>query len=202
MSNTEELSRYVGYCRISTRKQSIDVQMSFLKPLCIKIFEDTISGTNFDRKGLNDLLKYLRKGDIVLCYSIDRLGRLARPLMKLFEDITKRGAYLKTLSGTIIDPLNPSSVFMFQMQCVMAEYECKIIIQRMKDGIERSHKNGIYGGRPHKYTRADVILAKQMHKEGYTVRKILEEFNISRGTFYTMLKADGASFKPRKKYKK
>lgn len=198
--NKDQATRFIGYCRVSTKKQSTDLQIQQLKGAgCSKIFEDVISGIIFERKGLSALLKYVKKGDIIVVYRIDRLGRLNLPLLKLFETITSKGAYLKTLSSNIIDPENPHDMFLFHMKCAMAEQEYKIINERTTNGRLKAHKMGIYGGRPHVFTPATIQRAQYLYNKGKRVSDIAKELKVSRRTFYNMLKKDADSFIPRTK---
>jgi len=196
--------RMIGYARVSTisQKDSLKYQVDKLKEFgCFKIFEDIISGVIFERDGWNNLKRYLRPNDIVVVIRYDRLGRNTKQCLQMFDDLIEKGGYLQTIASQILDPENPNDILTFTIQLAISAHEYKLIKKRTYENFKKRLKEG-YGGRPHKYNRADVLLAKQMRNEGKTVTDILKEFNISRRTYYNMVKKDGNNFKPRTKLHK
>ena len=128
---------FIGYARVSTSegKQLLDRQVDALKEIgCERIFEDKASGSNSQRKGLDDCLNYLRKGDVLVVLDLDRLGRLASELIKLIDELAEKGIGFKAINSPM-DTTTPAGRAFLQIQAAFAEMERNIIRQRVKEGI-------------------------------------------------------------------
>ena len=127
----------IGYARVSTSegKQLLDRQVDALKEIgCERIFEDKASGSNSQRKGLDDCLNYLRKGDVLVVLDLDRLGRLASDLIKLIDELAEKDIGFKAINSPM-DTTTPAGRAFLQIQAAFAEMERNIIRQRVKEGI-------------------------------------------------------------------
>ena len=127
----------VGYARVSTSegKQLLDRQVDALKEIgCERIFEDKASGSNSQRKGLDDCLNYLRRGDVLVVLDLDRLGRLASDLIKLIDELAEKDIGFKAINSPM-DTTTPAGRAFLQIQAAFAEMERNIIRQRVKEGI-------------------------------------------------------------------
>ena len=140
----------IGYARVSTSegKQLLDRQVDALKEIgCERIFEDKASGSNSQRKGLDDCLNYLRKGDVLVVLDLDRLGRLASDLIKLIDELAEKDIGFKAINSPM-DTTTPAGRAFLQIQAAFAEMERNIIRQRVKEGIAAARARGRKGGRP------------------------------------------------------
>uniref|UniRef100_UPI00200F93F8 recombinase family protein n=1 Tax=Escherichia coli TaxID=562 RepID=UPI00200F93F8 len=128
---------FIGYARVSTSegKQLLDRQVDALTEIgCERIFEDKASGSNSQRKGLDDCLNYLRKGDVLVVLDLDRLGRLASELIKLIDELAEKDIGFKDINSPN-DTTTPSGRAFLQIKEAIAEKESNIIRQREKEGI-------------------------------------------------------------------
>ena len=144
---------FIGYARVSTSegKQLLDRQIDALTEIgCERIFEDKASGSNSQRKGLDDCLNYLRKGDVLVVLDLDRLGRLASELIKLIDELAEKGIGFKAINSPM-DTTTPAGRAFLQIQAAFAEMERNIIRQRVKEGIAAARARGRRppGGAPH-----------------------------------------------------
>ena len=120
--------RFIGYARVSTSegKQLLDRQVDALKEIgCERIFEDKASGSNSQRKGLDDCLNYLRKGDVLVVLDLDRLGRLASDLIKLIDELAEKDIGFKAINSPM-DTTTPAGRAFLQIQAAFAEMERNI----------------------------------------------------------------------------
>ena len=127
----------IGYARVSTSegKQLLDRQVDALTEIgCERIFEDKASGSNSQRKGLDDCLNYLRRGDVLVVLDLDRLGRLASDLIKLIDELAEKDIGFKAINSPM-DTTTPAGRAFLQIQAAFAEMERNIIRQRVKEGI-------------------------------------------------------------------
>ena len=179
----------VGYCRISTQDQSLASQIDKLKEYgCEKIYTDVISGSKVDRKELNEMLKYVREGDTVIVYRLDRLGRSLKDLINLINIFQNKKVNFKSISESI-DTETPTGQLMFHITGAFAEFERNIIRERTKAGLETARSRGRKGGRPTKITEEKIKMAKLLHSDKtISITDILKQMGIKRGIFYKMLK--------------
>jgi DNA invertase Pin-like site-specific DNA recombinase len=113
----------IGYARVSTQDQSLELQKRELKKAgCKKIYEDVVSGKQADRQGLAMALEMLRKNDTLVVWKLDRLGRSLKQLISLTEDLEKRGIHFRSLTDSI-DTHTTAGRFLFNVFARMAELE-------------------------------------------------------------------------------
>jgi DNA invertase Pin-like site-specific DNA recombinase len=179
----------IGYARISTSDQNLDSQISLLKEVgCEKIFEDVISGSKAERKGLKECLEYVRAGDSIVIYKLDRLGRSLKELLNLVEDLEKRGVNLIIMSQNI-DTSTSSGRLMFQMFGMIAEFERELIRERTMVGLKSARARGRVGGRKHLLTKEQIENLKLVHGAGKTpIAEICRMFGIKKPTMYKYLR--------------
>jgi DNA invertase Pin-like site-specific DNA recombinase len=140
----------IGYARVSTRedRQLLDRQLDALQAAgCERIFDDRMTGIQADRPGLIACLDHLRTGDVLVVLDLDRLGRRARDLIGLIEDLEKRGIAFKALNSPM-DTTTPAGRAFLQIQAAFAEMERNLIRQRVKEGLAAARARGRRGGRP------------------------------------------------------
>ncbi len=174
----------VGYRRVSTHDQKLarqdlgDVD---------RVFEEHESGSKSDRPALEDMLGFIREGDQVIVWSIDRLARDLRDLQMIVERVTSKGASIEFLSEALRfgpDGTDPFVRLQFQLLGAFAEFERAIIRKRQAEGIAKARKNGVYKGGRRRIDRERVIALRE---EGCGPSAIAAEMGISRMTVYRIL---------------
>ena len=187
----------VGYARVSTReeRQVLDRQIDALTAAgCEKIFDDRLSGAQADRPGLAACLSYLRAGDVLTVLDLDRLGRRARDLIGMIEDLEKNGVAFKALNSPM-DTTTPAGRAFLQIQAAFAEMERNLIRQRVNEGIACCARSGAArGGRPRVMTPERLRFAQHlMADRTRTVPQICRELgDVPPSTLYHDLHADGS----------
>ena len=185
----------IGYARVSTKDQNLALQKDALqKEGCELIFEEKASGAKSDRPELRRMIDQLRKGDLVIIWKLDRLGRSLRDLVHLVTEIQDKGAGLKSLNDAI-DTTTPQGKLTFHLFAALAEFERDIIRERTKAGLESARARGRKGGRPKglsEQAKNKAIIAETLYREGnFSVKQICLHLDIARSTFYKLLKYRG-----------
>lgn len=139
----------VGYARVSTEDQKLDLQLQALKSAkCDKIFTDYgISGSTFDRPGLHEMLESLNCGDTLVVWRLDRLGRSLIQLLQFVEELGKRGIEFHSLTENI-DTTSSGGRLLFHMIAALSEFERTLISERTRAGMAAAKRNGRRMGRP------------------------------------------------------
>lgn len=180
----------IGYARVSTKDQNLEVQLEALKSAgCKKIFSEKISGRKEDRTELEKCLDYLRPadedspGDTLVVYKLDRLGRTTKQLINLVDDLKKKGIDFISLDNNI-DTTTSQGRFFFRIMAAFAEMEADLIRERTMAGLASARARGKKGGRPPK----DPSMALKLYKSGnFTIPQIEEMSGISKTTLYKAL---------------
>jgi DNA invertase Pin-like site-specific DNA recombinase len=182
----------IGYARVSTQDQNLLLQKDALtKAGCEKIFTDTISGSTTDRKGLDETLNFLRNGDTLVVWKLDRLGRTMKHLIDTLTHLKDKGIGFKSLTENI-DTTTPGGKLIFHVFGSLAEFERDLIRERTQAGLLAARARGRNGGRPKSPLSDEKKLA--MAQKMYTdktipVKDILTNLGIKKTTFYKYLKA-------------
>ncbi len=181
----------IGYSRISTPSQKLDLQNDELKKAgCEKIFSDVVSGAKTEREGLNQALKYLRKDDILVIWKLDRLGRSLKHLIKIVEELNENGIGFKSLQENI-DTTTGTGKLIFHIFGALAEFEKDIIRERTIAGLKAARARGRKGGRPKKMNDKKIEMAQAMYdKKTIPIMDICRKLEISKVTFYRYIKKD------------
>ncbi|MER2473148.1 recombinase family protein [Photorhabdus laumondii] len=182
----------VGYARVSTPSQSLDLQIKALKDAgCDKIFTDVASGAKAARPGLKDAEMVLREGDVLVVWKLDRLGRSIQHLIESINDLKEKGIGFRSLQEAI-DTQTSGGKLVFHIFSALAEFESDLIRERPNAGLEAARARGKKGGRPKSLSQPkNVTLLKQMHADpNYSIDDICKTLAISRSTFYRYLKSD------------
>jgi DNA invertase Pin-like site-specific DNA recombinase len=133
----------IGYARVSTQDQNLDLQIDALtKAGCKKLFDDKISGSSKERPGLTNTLGMLREGDTLVVWKLDRLGRSVKNLVDLVSELHKQGIQFKSLTDAI-DTGTPSGRFFFHVMASLAEMERELTVERTRAGLEVARKLGV-----------------------------------------------------------
>lgn len=138
----------IGYARVSTGEQNLDLQVDALKEAdCQTILQEKMSGAIADRPKLEEALNFMRDGDTLVVWRLDRLGRSLKHLIEIINHLHDRGLYFKSLQENI-DTVSSSGKLIFHIFGALAEFERNIISERTKAGLKAARARGRYGGRP------------------------------------------------------
>ena len=181
----------IGYARVSTGDQHLDMQMDALKRLgCDEVFTDIASGAKSQRPGLEKAIAYLREGDTLVVWKLDRLGRSLQHLIQTIKELNKKNIGFKSLQESI-DTMTSGGKLIFHIFSALAEFERDIIIERTEAGLKAARARGRMGGRPALLNKRQISKLKQHYKDGnITVSEICKIFQVSRPTFYNYLKTN------------
>jgi DNA invertase Pin-like site-specific DNA recombinase len=184
----------IGYTRVSTVAQTLDQQNDALvKSGVSKTFSDTMSGARDDRPGLCELMSYVRPGDTVVVWKLDRLGRNTLHILETVKALTDRGVTLVSITDGI-DSSTPAGRMMIGVLGSLAEYERELTKERTALKRVLSRANGTKFGRPRKVAEADhIATAKRMKADGHTGKDIAKYLGVSRATLYRYLDKSGAA---------
>jgi DNA invertase Pin-like site-specific DNA recombinase len=175
----------IGYARVSTTEQNLDLQRDALKAAgCKKVIEDTISGNKAKRSGLERVRELLRKGDVLVVWRLDRLGRSLRHLIELMTELEGEGIGFQSVTEAI-DTTTPGGKLVFHIFGALAEFERNLIRERTRAGLEAARARGRKGGRNYKLDARKRALAVDLyHEKKHTVAQICETVNITKPTLY------------------
>ena len=184
----EERGTRIGYTRVSTVSQTIDQQNAALTAAGVtRMFSDVMSGARDDRPGLAALLEYVREGDTVVVWKLDRLGRNMLHILQTVMELTDRGVTL-VLATDGIDSSTAAGRIMIGVLGSLAEYERELIKERTALKRAASRANGTRFGRPKKVGDANhVATARRMKLDGHTAKDIAKYLGVSRATLYRYL---------------
>lgn len=179
----------VGYARISTKNQNINLQEDALKSAgCQEIYTDIASGSKSQRPGLDSALTYLREGDTLVVWKLDRLGRSIQHLIQTVALLNERKIAFKSLQENI-DTTSSGGKLIFHMFSALAEFERDLIQERTDAGLKAARARGRLGGRPSLLDNRQIKRMIEMYNEKKnTVGEICKIYEISRPSFYNYLK--------------
>ena len=179
----------IGYARVSTQDQSLELQKRELKKAgCKKIYEDVISGKQADRPGLAMMLEMLRKDDTLVVWKLDRLGRSLKQLISLTEDLEKQGVHFRSLTDSI-DTHTTAGRFFFHVMASLAEMERELTIERTQAGLKAARAMGRIGGRKRLMTDSKIASAKKLLANGVSPRDVAANLGVSLPTLYRWVPA-------------
>lgn len=177
----------VGYARVSTAEQNPDLQIAALKAAgCAKIFSDAQSGAKSDRPGLAEAMAYLRAGDTLVVWKLDRLGRSLSHLVEVIEDLRKRDIGFRSLTESI-DTTTSSGLLIFHIFAALAQFERGLILERTLAGLAAARARGAKPGRKAVVKADHIKRALAMREKGYSVRYIASVLKVSKSSLYRAL---------------
>lgn len=180
----------IGYARVSTQDQNLALQHDALaRAPCNRVFTDTASGAKSDRAGLADALSHLRKGDTLVVWKLDRLGRSLKQLIEVALDLEKRGIGLRSLQEQI-DTTTPGGKLVFHVFRALAEFERDLVRERTQAGLSAARARGRVGGRRPVLTgkKAETALALYRSRT-LPVAEICKTLGVSRTSLYRLIGA-------------
>nr|DAS47169.1 MAG TPA: gamma delta Resolvase, site specific recombination [Caudoviricetes sp.] len=179
----------IGYARISTPEQNIKTQIDLLQEQgCEQIYRDVASGVREDRQGLKEMLSFLREGDIVIVYKLDRIFRSLKNMIELIEVFNQKKVLFKSITEPAFDTTTANGKFLIQIFAAVAEFERNLIKERTKTGIEGARRRKKLLGRP-KGSKKETIEKYQyaMHlyeNKNIPIDKACKQAGIAKTTFY------------------
>lgn len=178
---------FIGFARVSTQKQDLTEQIKALeKAGCKKIFQGKNSGKGESNSArLEELLSYIREGDVVVVTKLDRLGRSLRQIISFLEYLKENKIGFKTLDGVIdtTQKMNPVSIALIQLLGIFSELERNLIVARITEGKLSKGKQGI-GGRPLKISNEILRKFEKDVKKGNSLSQLAKDYNLSISTAY------------------
>jgi DNA invertase Pin-like site-specific DNA recombinase len=179
----------IGYARVSTEDQNLDLQNDALKQAgCDKIIEEKASDAKTDRAGLDEALSFLRKGDTLVVWKLDRLGRSLQHLIQVVNQLREKGIYFRSIQESL-DTSSSGGKLIFHIFGALAEFERDVIRDRTMAGLAAARARGRVGGRPKIMTDKKVHLAKTLLADhANTIDDVCETLGVSRATLYRYLK--------------
>ena len=179
----------IGYARVSTQDQNLDLQIdALIKAGCKKVLDDKVSGSRAERPGLAKALEMLREGDTLVVWKLDRLGRSVKNLVNLVGELHKQGVQFKSLTDAI-DTGTPSGRFFFHVMASLAEMERELTIERTRAGLEVARQLGRKGGRKRQMTDSKIASAKKLLTSGVPPRDVARNLGVSIPTLYRWIPA-------------
>lgn len=184
----------IGYARVSTQDQGTEMQRVALEAAgCARIYEETASGAQRDRPQLAAALDYLRPGDTLVVWRLDRLARSLKQLIETVEALEKRGVHFRSLTENI-DTSTPNGRLTFHLFGALAEFERSLIRERTMAGLAAARARGRVGGRPRGLTEQKQRVARSLLAAGdLTVSEVAAQVGVSPATLYRYFPAARAS---------
>lgn len=181
----------IGYARVSTADQSLDMQVKALKKAgCDQVFTDVASGAKADRPGLQKALDYLRAGDTLMVWKIDRLGRTLPHLVQTVDELRERGVAFRSITDNI-DTSTSNGKLLFNVIALLAEFERDLIKERTKAGLANAKSRGRRGGRKVTVTPEKLAKARKLiEQKGMTVTQAAIAVDVGRSTLYRALNGE------------
>ncbi len=179
----------IGYARVSTADQRLDVQHEALRAAgCEKLYDDTASGRVADRPGLHRALDQLRDGDTFVVWKLDRLGRSVKQLVDLVSGFERDGVNFVSITDSI-DTSTPAGRFFFHVMASLAEMERELIVERTRAGLAAAERQGCRGGRKRIMTESKMESARLLLAGGAFPRDVAADLGVSLPTLYRWLPA-------------
>jgi len=161
----ELLAMRIGYARVSTRDQNLELQLDALdKAGCERIFTDKLSGAEVERPGLNEALSHLREADTLVVWKLDRLGRSVKGLVDLVNELEAQKVHFQSITDGV-DTKTPAGRFFFHVMASLAQMERELILERTRAGLEAARCLGRVGGRKRRMTDGKVQGRKEAFGE-------------------------------------
>lgn len=182
----------IGYARVSTGEQNLALQLDELRAAgCEQTFEDHASGAQADRPGLAQALAYVRDGDTLTVWKLDRLGRSMKHLVENINELEGRGVGFRSLTENI-DTTTPGGRLVFHLFGALAQFERDLIGERTRAGLKAAEARGRRGGRQAVVTPEKLAKARQHMASGLNVREAAGRVRVGKTALYAALKASGS----------
>ncbi len=178
----------IGYARVSTQEQSIDLQSDNLNKVgCEKIFTDVASGAKTQRPGLDEAIKFCRKGDTLVVWKLDRMGRSMSHLIETIKQLESLEVSFWSLTEKI-DTTTPGGRLVFHLFSSLAEFERDLIRERVQAGLRSARARGRKGGRPPVSDETKAMAQALMADKNLSIKQICDRLEIAKSTLYKYAK--------------
>jgi DNA invertase Pin-like site-specific DNA recombinase len=177
----------IGYARVSTQDQNLDLQLKALKSVrCQKIFREKASGATRNRPEFQRMLEQIRSGDTIVVWKLDRLARSTRDLLNTMETLGDAEARFQSLSEPWANTTTHAGKMIMTVFAGIAEFERDLIRERTGAGREAAKKRGVRFGRPRKLNPEQVQLATELLDQGRSVKEVARMFKVHEATIYRL----------------
>lgn len=176
----------VGYARVSSVGQSLDVQIEKLRD-CDKVFQEKRSGVDAGRPALKRCLEFLREGDTLLVSKIDRLARSTVDLYRIVSSLADKGVQFKVIDDPSIDTTSRTGKLVMGILALIAEFENDIRHERQMDGIKKAKERGVRFGRKPRLVPETIEQIRELRAAGTTVPGIIRQTGLSKASVYRAL---------------
>ena len=181
----------VGYARVSTQDQNLELQLDALNKIgCEKLYQDQMSGSKNNRPGLQLALEILRKGDTLVVWKLDRLGRSVKGLIDMVNKLQQDEVHFKSITDNV-DTSTPSGRFFFHVMASLAQMERELVAERTRAGLAAAKAQGRVGGRKRKMTKSKIESAKKLLSSGILPKDVAHNLGVSVPTLYRWIPAAG-----------
>jgi len=188
----EVIRMLVGYMRVSTEEQTTSLQKDALLKYGVderNIFADVVSGASKNREGLNAVLEFLKSGDTLVVWKLDRLGRSLAHLISIITSLKEKNiAFVSLTEG--MDTTTASGELFFHIFGALAQFERSLIQQRVKAGLESARLRGKSGGRPKAIDDEKLKVIKEALVSGMSKATVCRTFGVKRSTLIDSLRRD------------
>ena len=175
----------IGYARVSSVGQSLDIQLGKLEH-CNKIFQEKKSGTSDKRSRLKACLEYVREEDVLVITRLDRLARSTLHLCQIAEMLEQKGVNLQVLDQSI-NTADATGRLLFNMLGAIGQFETEIRSERQMEGILKAKQRGVSFGRKKQLSEQDVQQLKEKRGQGVLIKELMREYSLSKATIYRYL---------------
>lgn len=173
----------IGYARVSTTEQSLDLQLDALEQVRpFKVFTDQASGATQERPGWEACRAYLQPGNVLVVNDLTRLGRSAADLASIVASLAEQQVGFRSLKEPFLDTSTSHGLMIFQIFSALAEYERNRLRERTMDGLRAAKARGRTGGRPTKMTPNKAATTHRLRSEKFTIKAIAETIGVSEST--------------------
>ena len=189
MAQGEPQAMRIGYARVSTRDQNLELQLDALnKAGCKRIFTDKLSGAQVERPGLQEALSHLREADTLVVWKLDRLGRSVKGLVDLVNELETQKVHFQSITDGV-DTKTPAGRFFFHVMASLAQMERELILERTRAGLEIARSQGRVGGRKRQMTEGKVQAARKLLASGTPPHEVAHSLGVSVPTLYRWVPA-------------
>ncbi len=175
----------IGYARVSSVGQSLDIQLDKLEH-CDKIFQEKKSGTSDKRSRLKACLEYVREGDTLIVTRLDRLARSTLHLCQIAETLDKKGVNLQVLDQSI-NTADATGRLLFNMLGAIGQFETEIRSERQMEGVQKAKQRGVQFGRKKQLSEQDVEQLREKRGQGVLIKDLMKEYGLSKASIYRYL---------------
>ena len=175
----------VGYARVSSVGQSLEVQLDKLKS-CSKVYQEKRSGVLHQRPQLQACLEYVREGDMLVVTRLDRLARSTLHLCQIAEELERKQVNLQVLDQNI-DTSSATGRLLFNMLGAIGQFETELRAERQIEGIEKAKKKGVRFGRRKTLSQQQIKELQERRQQGELIKDLMRDFQLSKASIYRYL---------------